>query len=706
MRHSRTLASIVLSCGLGACAARPPEAPPPVHVPPPPPAYRAEIASLAQQVRVPFFGPDGRVYAPYGEHVLVADPGDLAHGEIVPFRGALYPRAGRLFGVVPAGEESPPSGARFVELDWRLEEVRHLALPDANARIALTPSGAFATVVAYAPKGGAAPVRALAGLFRTSDFSLVVSGVEQAPQVPGRLGTLASSADERFIVSRNQVLDTKETKVVFSHPSLGASTVLLEGGRLHWLFRDLLETVELGSGKRSQTWLPCPGASQADTRRATMYTTCAAGLVRTTFASGVPSSALLPYPSALEVTGLRVEASGRVVLSKASADGAGAPALALPPGGGALEPAGAVAEKAERPYVEAGRVGQLCRVLLGDGRPAPVRPVSCEASVSPNGRFLVVPTFGGVETFSLPEGKPVGSIGASRALGFNGTIEVDDGELVATRSGAEREASQRVRLRPSENAESAKSAVRVRMVPVAPDKVVDPLVDHDSVVLEAADGKPIAQFPFEPFYTGKARLAGGEIVVYSQSPGVAFAQPHHCKRDGHCEPVLPDGTVLAFAGAEALGARNGEGASAFVRLDLRTGAEVAVPMPKPVTSATAVNDGWVVGLSGGALAHVSRATGAVDHVSRGAVASGLPVVGALGDRVVLAEYGPDVLLVDSATFAVTDHYVLGRRGYLHVDGAGRYSTTGEAAELESLVMCGDGRHLVPREACRRVGAPR
>lgn len=227
-------------------------------------------------------------------------------------------------------------------------------------------------------------------------------------------------------------------------------------------------------------------------------------------------------------------------------------------------------------------------------------------------------------------------------------------------------------------------------------------VDHDSVVLESAAGVPIVKFPFEPYYTGKAMLAAGEIVVFLADRPRVFGQPHHCKRSGACEPI---GSVLAFDGAEALGAQKVEGACAFVRLDLRTGAQVTIPVPKEITSAVAVPSGWVLGLAGGTLAHVSRATGAIDRESGRDPQFLLPILGAVGDRVVLGESGPDVLVVDPASWTVTDHYVLGDKGYLHVDRAGRFAISGEAKDLESYVVCSDGRQSVPREACRQRPAP-
>lgn len=706
MRTPRAFVTIVLGFALVACAPKPPASSPTPPAPPPAPARPGPVASLDRVSGKPFFGPDGRVYVPFRDHVLVAAPDDLEHGDLLPYRGALYPQGDRLFGLTTIGDTSAPTGSRFVELDFRLQETKHLDIPEGFPQMALTPSGAFMTVVTYTRKRGPVPVRTMAGLYRTSDFSQVAEGVEAPRQIPGRLGALQTSGEERFVVSGSQVLDTKQGKAVFSHRSLEASTLLFEGERLHWLFRDLLETVELGSGRRSVTWLPCHGPSGIDRRRGILYTACPSRLVRTTFASGIPSVALVPYPRATEVQDLRIDEAGNVVLlalAPSSADHGGGssivPTFALPPGGAALGAVDAVAVAAPRPYVEPGLVTQLCRVFLSDGRPAPMRPVSCEASVSPNGRFLVTPRYGGIEVFVLPEGKPVGTLGAAMSSAFNGSFEVHDGELVGRRSGGEREAKVRIRLAPG-SGESVAPELRVRMVPVPQGTPVNVLTDHDTVVLETAAGKPVAQFPFEGYYTGRARLVGGEIVVHTEGLGSRLGQPTHCTRSGQCEPILPRGAVLAFGGVEALGATQVEGASAFVRVDLRSGAEVTIPTPTDVTSAAAVNDGWVLRLSDGTLAHVSRATGAIDRVSGAGLASGLPIVGAVGDRVVVAQYGPDVLIVDAKTLSVTDRYIVGTDGYLHVDAAGRYTITGEAAQLEAFVLCTDGHRALPREIGR------
>lgn len=704
-RAASRLAPVVLGLSLVACASRPIAHSPPARVPKQAPVRSSAVTSIDRVSGRPFFGPDGRVYVPFRDHVLVAAPDDLEHGEVLPYRGELFPRAGRLFGLTTQGDPSDPSASRLAELDYRLQETKHLDIPEGYSSIAFAPSGAFVTVVTYTRRRGP-PVATMQGLYRTSDFSRVATGVEATRHIPGRAGELQTSGEERYVVSGNQVLDTQHGKEVFSHRSLGASTLVFEGERLHWLFRDLLETVELGSGRRSVTWLPCDGPSAADPRGRALYTACASGLERTTFASGVPSVTHLPYPHPVDVRGLRVDESGKVVvlaLGPEAREGGDSvvPAFALAPGGAAVGAVESVVVAAPRPYLEGGSVTQSCRVFLGDGRPVPMRPVSCDASLSPSGRFVVSPVYGGVEVFALPEGKLVGKVGASMGSAFNGTFEVEDGELLGTRSGGDREAKVRIRLGPSE---AAGSDLRVRMVPVSREKPVNVLVDHDTVVLETATGKPVAQFPFAPYYTGRARLVGGEIVVHTEGIGGRFGQPHRCKRSGECQPILPGVPVLAFGGVEAFGATKVSGASVFVRVDLRTGAEVTIATPKDVTSAAAVSDGWVLGLSDGTLAHVSRATGAVDRVSDAGLAKGLPIVGAVGDRVVLAQFGPDVVIVDTKTFTVSERYLVANDGYLHVDAEGRYATTGEATDLEAFVLCTDGHRAFPRASCRRTSA--
>jgi hypothetical protein len=80
------------------------------------------------------------------------------------------------------------------------------------------------------------------------------------------------------------------------------------------------------------------------------------------------------------------------------------------------------------------------------------------------------------------------------------------------------------------------------------------------------------------------------------------------------------------------------------------------------------------------------------------------ILGLAGDRLVLTpDRGAwaDVVLVDPRTFEEKEHYLFGTAAMLHVLEDGTFETTGDAAALESLVVCTDGRSVGPLAACAR-----
>ena len=61
----------------------------------------------------------------------------------------------------------------------------------------------------------------------------------------------------------------------------------------------------------------------------------------------------------------------------------------------------------------------------------------------------------------------------------------------------------------------------------------------------------------------------------------------------------------------------------------------------------------------------------------------------------------DVVLLDARTFEEKERYFFGKGSMLHVHEDGTYETSGDAAQLENLVLCVDGRRFVPVSRCAR-----
>ena len=612
MRHPGILAISAVLGLLSGCAAKLAESPSgPPRSAALTPKYHAEIVAMGSA----FFSPDGHIYLPFGDKVLVTTPQDPAQGEILSHQGSLHPIGKRLFGTVR--KRSSPDAA-FVELDWRLAELGRVAVAGATPFVDLSPSGAYATIMWYFPKPerGDKP-RPISALYRTHDFSELLPDVGRSSV--GAIGALEASPDERYIVVQNRVVDTKSAKVVFAHRSLDRSAYVFEGHRLHWLFDDLLETVDLDTGTRTLAWQPCRGKSKADARRGILYSACATGLAKVTFAEGAPTTTVLPYPTSFEPNDVRVEESGRVTVSKrARSPEQGlveAPGWALAPGSTTLQSDDGVFA-AGQAFVERGPSGQKeCRVVLADGRLTSKSLWSCEAKMSRDGRFLLSPTQGAWVLRSLPDEKTLATFGGGLSNAFDGKLTLEDGELVVAKQENDTfKAVSRIRLGASAPNAPAPAPLRVRLERRPEGTAVNTLTEHESVVLESGAGATIAKFEFTPFYRGTALLAGGEIVVHSSAPGeLGLFQPYHCKRDGQCAPLFEGGKVLGFDGPEALGTFHVEGAFAFVREDLRTQVQVSVPLPEAMRGVLAVEDGWVLSLSEGGLAHVSRATNKVDR---------------------------------------------------------------------------------------------
>jgi hypothetical protein len=85
--------------------------------------------------------------------------------------------------------------------------------------------------------------------------------------------------------------------------------------------------------------------------------------------------------------------------------------------------------------------------------------------------------------------------------------------------------------------------------------------------------------------------------------------------------------------------------------------------------------------------------------------SALRFVGGLGARVVVApDFGnyAEVVAHDARTLREEERWFAGKDGTLHVRNDGTFETTGTATELESLIVCTDGRRFGPPALCRHA----
>ena len=238
MRRALALVVFVATgCGVAASvpAPKPPTIPlsssvPPTPSAPPtpssPPAPRAAIV-VGNERGV--FLPDGRLAVQLAHGQYVTTPERPEQGEIVPFEGTLHVAGARVFGIASAAGRF-----RFVELDAQLHEVRGIDLGKMPL-VGMTADGEY-LVLRRAGK---------ALLVRTRDFSTVVEGVHAVFDGRSLFALVPTSLDGRYAVGATQVVDLEKGKIVFSHSALPESAWLIEKGRFHWVFSDLLETVDL-----------------------------------------------------------------------------------------------------------------------------------------------------------------------------------------------------------------------------------------------------------------------------------------------------------------------------------------------------------------------------------------------------------------------------------------------------------------------------
>ena len=681
MRRALALVVFVATgCGVAASvpAPKPPTIPlsssvPPTPSAPPtpssPPAPRAAIV-VGNERGV--FLPDGRLAVQLAHGQYVTTPERPEQGEIVPFEGTLHVAGARVFGIASAAGRF-----RFVELDAQLHEVRGIDLGKMPL-VGMTADGEY-LVLRRAGK---------ALLLRTRDFSTVVEGVNASFDGRSLFALVPTSLDGRYAVGATQVVDLEKGKIVFSHSALRESAWLIEKGRFHWVFSDLLETVDLATGARTQTWLPCGGHSAADAEAATFYTACNGSVARTSLASTAPKTDLLKI-AVPDVQRFVVETSGRVVASTyvraPGPEGArggvtSGPLLAMERGGKAFRPENEVKAPSKLSIEPSANhlVGKMVR--LPSGKTIPLVHYVSASPVSRDGRFA----YAGGRLVELESGRKVPVLSSGTASVTRVTIR--DGAFVVSISGEPSKDVHEVRVVPS-TAQSLKERVRVVHPETAPG--AEPTWD---VVIEDEAGHRTGGFSVD-LEARTGEVSGDGIVLRSDSLDGSF---RYCTRSGKCKGFSSERGSTGLGKTFAFHAPR-DGRTVYVD-DLVSEESVGVDVGDPVVSATATDEGIyaVVERNGRKLVFVSATAKRV--VRKLPLGIDGTLVGVLGSQLVFAESNI-VHLVDATTLARKEAYAFAEKGYLHIHEDGHYTTHGAASEVTALVQCLEGSRVVPRERC-------
>jgi hypothetical protein len=267
---------------------------------------------------------------------------------------------------------------------------------------------------------------------------------------------------------------------------------------------------------------------------------------------------------------------------------------------------------------------------------------------------------------------------------------------------------------PTEGA-PATLAARVRLGPAAP-RAADALtaeVRGNAIVVLRADRSEVASFPQDATPEG-VTVVGDKVVVMRPGwdPTEAPRDARVCTFAGICEPRFERDKLLGVFGEDLVATRIGNSGPVLARVNVRTGATSELALPVSPTQLTRSEDGaFFVGVRAKAgrptstLFSVDARTGKVaarvetDDPSY----SSLRFVGAVGDRVVVApDFGnnAEVVLHDARTLREAERWLVGKDGTLHLRDDGTFETTGDATELEGLIVCTEGRRFGPPALCR------
>ena len=679
-RASRLLSlGLSLSLVLAGCAdgssgpSRPPASPVVVRASQQPPAPSATLAMAPSTVE---FLPDGRLTIGYGDQVLVTRPEHLDEGELVPFEGARHSAGNRVFALSKLSlDRSHPKPWRLASLDAQQHEVHSLE-GEGLSLAAVSDDGELFAV-------GSRKV----SLYRTSDFSLLVGEIAgSASDRP--FGRLATTRDGKYAMVGSNVVDIAAKKVVFSHVALWRSPWVVERGKLHWLYRDLFQTVDLATGKAVDTWLPCIGRTAFDASSATFFSACEDALIRTSVTSTEPRIEILPLPPKATGSSVQVDAVGRAFVSTygpAAANGMvlPLPMLILEKGKSSFvgEGIGVRPTPLHRPVLEpTGMSYGDCVVRRADGTLIERFHVDCSATFSSDLHYLADKG----RLFSLDKGQellqpPLDDV----------AVSVEDGALVVW-SGATLQPIRHYEIR-----KEAKAPVKETV------RVEQPEGEHSTITLVDASGAKGASFEFDPYYSPNASLFGDGLVVYSGEL-TDMEAVHFCSRAGKCEELLPEAHVMGFTSSAAFARHRGDMVFDYVRVG--SSEVVSVAMPGRIRSAIGVADGFYV-VTGDwpdrTLVHVSLAQRAIDKTTTLAGLDG-DLKGTLAGSLVFVN-GSMATLVDPSTLKPVESYWFGKKGHVAIEN-GKYRLVGDAAPFERRVTCTDGKRVYPRSRCASTGA--
>lgn len=664
MRRIVTIMATLLLFGCGGEA----RVPTPVRAPDTAPLQPRAVVAIGTREAV--FLPDGRVAMPLAHALHVFDPAHPETGEVVPFEGALHVAGNHVFAFVSGDTD------RLVELDARFHEIH-------SVDIGSLPFGATTDDGEYFLVAGK-------GLFRTRDFAPLLQGVTSAPPPGRQWGRLEATRDGRYLIGHTVVVDLATRKIVFSHDALAESARLVDRGRLYWVFRDLLETVDLATGARTRTWLPCRGPSAADADAATLYTSCERSVIRHVLGAGVPKSDTLTTGGALEVDRLIVNEDGRLVVSTdlpvpASGEVKHGPTFSMARGGSKLEPGATLVAGRTRIEPLPGLGSDVLR--LTNGKTSSVRPFNFPAQVSTDGRFalfgraIVSLESGERRSFSVPDVAPQ-------------RLVVRDGAIVIAAVDDDSKVMHELRLAPRV-AQSPKERVSIAPEERNPDAdLADPT---SRVTVEDERGARTASFSTtvratvgEPWGEGVALRS----LSYTED---RFA---YCTRAGKCQEAHGERGLVGLARTFAFHAQRRE--TSLTIDELGTEKSATLDLGAPIASAMAANDGVyaIVGEKPRRLVHVS-AKG--PHVTRDVPLDGIDgsAIGVVGNTLVFSE-GPVVRYYDEASLAPKGLVVYSAKGYVHIHEDGRYTLHGDTSALLPSILCTSGSQVLRLTSCESV----
>ncbi len=665
---------MLVGCGGGPSGPSRPPASPAVAVAAPQKPL-APAATLAMAPSTVEFLPDGRVMIGYGEQALVTRPEHLDEGELEPLEGARHSAGNRVFTFSKLSlDRSHAKPWRLASLDAQHHEVRSLE-GEGLSLIAVSDDGELFAV-------GSRKV----SIYRTNDFSLVVGEIAgSASDRP--FGRLATTRDGKYAMVGSSVVDIAAKKVVFSHVALRRSPWPVESGKLHWLYQDILQTVDLATGKAVDTWLPCIGRMALDASAATFFSVCEDALIRVSVAGSEPRIETLPLPPNMTGSTVQVDSAGRAFISirgPAAANGMASPLpmLILEKGKSSFvgESIGVRPTPLHRPILEpTGMSYGDCVVRRADGTVNERFHVDCSATFSPDLHYLADKG----RLFSLDNGQEL-----LQPPQDDVAVSVEDGALVVSSHAADHP----IRYYDvRKETKVARATVRVEQ----------PEGEHSTLTLVDASGAKVASFEFEPYYYPSAHPVGDGVVVYSGSVA-DMGSIHFCSRAGKCEELLPEARGIGITSSTVFARHRGDIVFDFIKPG--SSEVVSVPMPGHIRSAIGVADGFYV-VTGDwpdrTLVHVSLAQRAIDKTTPLAGIDG-DLVGTLAGSLVFVR-GSMAILVDPRTLKPVESYWFGKKGHVAIEN-GKYRLVGEAAPFERRVTCTDGKRVYPRSVCASPGA--